>query len=148
MPDTPVPLAPFHLAIPVDDIAAARRFYGSALGLTEGRSDTKWIDWNLYGHQLVTHEVDTERDTARSIAGTNPVDGHEVPVPHFGVVLTVPDFHQLAGKLREADIDFVIEPYVRFEGEPGEQWTMFFTDPAGNALEFKAFADLDQLFAK
>ena len=144
MPDSATTLAPFHLAVPVDDIAAARRFYGDVLGLTEGRSDTKWVDWNLYGHQFVTHQVDGE---LRSAAPTNPVDGHDVPVPHFGVVLTVPDFHDLAKRLLEADISFVIEPYVRFKGEPGEQWTMFFTDPSGNALEFKAFAQLSQLFA-
>jgi extradiol dioxygenase family protein len=141
-------LPPFHLAIPVDDIDAARRFYGDALGLTEGRSDAKWVDWNLYGHQLVTHQVESHAGTAGPIAGTNPVDGHDVPVPHFGVVLTVADFHQLVDRLRAAATAFVIEPYVRFAGEPGEQWTMFFKDPAGNALEFKAFAHLDQLFAK
>ncbi|GLV79010.1 VOC family protein [Streptomyces hygroscopicus] len=142
-------LVPFHLAIPVDDIAAAREFYGKVLGFSEGRSDTKWIDWNFRGHQVVTHQVgDSPSKTPRDgIAGTNPVDGHQVPVPHFGLVLPVPEFQELAERLTAVGTDFVIEPYVRFEGEPGEQWTMFFLDPAGNALEFKAFADLGQLFA-
>lgn len=135
---------PFHLAIPVHDIEAARAFYGGTLGLPRGRSDVKWTDWDLHGHQLVTHEVGGER---AAVAGSNPVDGHEVPVPHFGVVLDVDGFKALAGKLRDAGTDFVIEPYVRFEGEPGEQWTMFLLDPSGNALEFKAFADPAQLFA-
>ena len=117
MPDSATTLAPFHLAVPVDDIAAARRFYDDVLGLTEGRSDTKWVDWNLYGHQFVTHQVDGQ---LRSTAPTSPVDGHDVPVPHLGVVLTVPDFHDLAKRLQEADITFVIEPYVRFKGEVGE----------------------------
>jgi hypothetical protein len=134
---------PFHLAIPVDDIEAARRFYGEILGFPGGRSDAKWTDWDVFGHQLVTHEVAEVRPTG----ARNPVDGHDVPVPHFGVVLEVEAFHELAGRLRSAGIAFVIEPYVRFAGEPGEQWTMFFRDPAGNALEFKAFRDLGQLFA-
>ncbi|MGD6757088.1 VOC family protein [Streptomyces sp. BH105] len=139
-------LSPFHLAIPVDDLSAARDFYGKVLGFAEGRSDTRWIDWNFGGHQVVTHQVGDGTPRERR-AGTNPVDGHEVPVPHFGLVLPVPEFQQLADRLTAAGTDFVIEPYVRFPGEPGEQWTMFFLDPAGNALEFKAFADLDQLFA-
>ncbi len=138
-------LPPFHLAIPVRDIGVARDFYGETLGLACGRSAARWIDWNLDGHQLVTHEVD---GYTAPVAGTNPVDGHDVPVPHFGLVLTVERFHALAGRLADADIDFVIEPYVRFEGEPGEQWTMFFLDPSGNALEFKAFAEPAQLFAR
>ncbi|WP_306319546.1 MULTISPECIES: VOC family protein [unclassified Streptomyces] len=143
-----MPLAPFHLAIPVDDLAAARDFYGKVLGFAEGRSDTRWIDWNFGGHQVVTHQVGdgTPRAGREAVAGTNPVDGHEVPVPHFGLVLPVPEFQRLAERLTAAGTDFVIEPYVRFQGEPGEQWTMFFLDPAGNALEFKAFADPDQLF--
>jgi uncharacterized protein len=136
-------IAPFHLAVPVDDLAAARAFYGGVLGLQEGRSDTHWIDWNLFGHQLVTHQVPSAGGAA-----SNPVDGHDVPVPHFGVVLAVPDFHRLAERLVAAQVAFVIEPYLRFAGQPGEQWTMFFTDPAGNALEFKAFADIGQLFAR
>ncbi|MFJ8932246.1 VOC family protein [Streptomyces sp. NPDC102364] len=144
-----MPLAPFHLAIPVDDLAAARDFYGKVLGFAEGRSDTRWIDWNFGGHQVVTHQVGdgTPRGGDEAVAGTNPVDGHEVPVPHFGLVLPVPEFRRLAERVTAAGTDFVIEPYVRFQGEPGEQWTMFFLDPAGNALEFKAFADLEQLFA-
>lgn len=139
---------PFHLAIPVDDIEAAREFYGTLLGFGRGRSAERWTDWNVAGHQVVTHQVGEPSDTPRAgVAGTNPVDGHDVPVPHFGLVLSVPEFRALAERLTAAGTDFVIEPYVRFEGEPGEQWTMFFLDPAGNALEFKAFADPEQLFA-
>jgi extradiol dioxygenase family protein len=134
----------FHLAIPVDDLARAREFYGGTLGLPEGRSSSVWVDWNFYGHQVVTHVV----PGARAEAGRNPVDGHDVPVPHFGLILSVEEFHVLAGRLREAGTEFVIEPYRRFAGEPGEQWTMFLLDPAGNALEFKAFQDESQLFAK
>lgn len=140
-------LVPFHLAIPVDDIDAAREFYGELLGFSQGRSDTKWIDWNFRGHQVVTHQVGEGPARRDGVAGTNPVDGHDVPVPHFGLVLPIEDFKALAAKLQSAGTAFVIEPYVRFAGEPGEQWTMFFLDPAGNALEFKAFADLNQLFA-
>ena len=135
----------FHLAIPVNNIDNARSFYGGVLGLSEGRSAEKWIDWNFYGHQVVTHVAGPERTRA---AGHNPVDGHQVPVPHFGLVLSHEDFHDLAAKMQEAGAEFVIEPYLRFEGEPGEQWTMFFLDPAGNAMEFKAFADESQIFAK
>jgi hypothetical protein len=135
---------PFHLAMPVDDLAEAEKFYGGVLGLTRGRSSDHWIDWNLAGHQLVTHLVAGKRaDRAH-----NPVDGHDVPVPHFGLVLPIDDFHRLAERLRGAGITFAIEPYVRFAGETGEQWTMFFYDPAGNPLEFKAFADPSQLFAR
>ena len=137
---------PFHLAIPVHDIDAARRFYGDVLGFGRGRSDVRWTDWNMEGHQVVTHQVD---DLGRApVAGTNPVDGHDVPVPHFGLVLDVERFQELAGRLQDAGTEFVIEPYVRFAGEPGEQWTMFFLDPSGNAMEFKAFADESQIFAK
>ena len=132
----------FHLAMPVDDLAAARRFYGEVLGLEQGRSSDTWVDWNLHGHQLVTHLA-----PASPAGAHNPVDGHDVPVPHFGLVLTVDEFQTLAGKLADAGTKFVIEPYVRFQGEPGEQWTMFLLDPAGNALEFKAFADDAQVFA-
>ncbi len=136
---------PFHLAIPVHDIEAARRFYGEVLGFPRGRSDERWTDWNVEGHQIVTHQVD---GAARSpVAGTNPVDGHDVPVPHFGLVLDVYRFQALAARLTAAGTDFVIAPYKRFEGEAGEQWTMFFLDPSGNALEFKAFRDPSQLFA-
>ncbi|WP_327296800.1 MULTISPECIES: VOC family protein [unclassified Streptomyces] len=138
--DSPIPR--FHLAVPVDDLPAARHFYGQTLGLEEGRSADTWVDWNLHGHQLVTHLA-----PARTEQIHNPVDGHGVPVPHFGLVLTVDAFHGLADRLRAADTEFVIEPYVRFAGETGEQWTMFLLDPAGNALEFKAFADDSQVFA-
>ncbi len=131
-------LTPFHLAIPVDDVAKARAFYVDVLGCGVGRSSEKWVDLDLYGHQLVCHEVE---GAGRS--GSNPVDGHDVPVPHFGVVLTMPVWRELADRLVASKMDFVIEPYIRFEGEPGEQATMFFRDPAGNAIEFKAFADID-----
>jgi extradiol dioxygenase family protein len=132
----------FHLAIAVDDLDAARAFYGDLLGLPQGRSAESWIDWNLFGHQLVTHLGPGGATTAH-----NPVDGHDVPVPHFGAILTVDDFHRLTERLRAGRVDFVIEPHVRFEGQPGEQWTMFLRDPSGNALEFKAFADDAQVFA-
>jgi extradiol dioxygenase family protein len=138
--DSPIPR--FHLAMPVDDLAAARQFYGQVLGLQQGRSAETWIDWNLQGHQVVTHLA-----PGRIQAVHNPVDGHDVPVPHFGLILTVAEFHKLAERLTAANAEFVIEPYVRFEGETGEQWTMFLLDPAGNALEFKAFADDSQVFA-
>ncbi len=138
-------LRPFHLAIPVDDLAAARAFYGGVLGCPEGRSAETWIDFNLMGHQLVVHQVPPR---AKADAGANPVDGHDVPVPHFGVVLTLEDWEALAERVRATGIAFGIEPHVRFRGEPGEQATMFFRDPAGNALEFKAFKDLGQLFAR
>ncbi|KQU47056.1 glyoxalase [Rhodococcus sp. Leaf278] len=144
----PATIPPFHLAIPVHDIDAARKFYGDVLGFSRGRSSERWTDWNVRGHQVVTHQVGDGSSDARSpVAGTNPVDGHEVPVPHFGLVLAVDEFKELAGRLEAAGTDFVIEPYVRFAGEPGEQWTMFFLDPSGNALEFKAFRNIDQLFA-
>ena len=132
----------FHLAMPVDDLAAARHFYGDVLGLDQGRSAETWIDWNLHGHQFVTPLAPERQRRVH-----NPVDGPDVPVPHFGLILTIPDFHELAERLRAATIEFVIEPYVRFAGQPGEQWTMFLLDPAGNALEFKAFADDAQVFA-
>ncbi|MFW6600303.1 VOC family protein [Propionibacteriaceae bacterium Y2011] len=134
----------FHLAVPVTDIAEARAFYGGVLGLTEGRSAEQWVDWNFYGHQVVTHRTG---DVRSEPAGHNLVDDHQVPVPHFGLVLEIDDFHDLAGRMKAADAEFVIQPYLRFEGEPGEQWTMFFLDPAGNAMEFKAFADQSQIFA-
>jgi extradiol dioxygenase family protein len=134
----------FHLAIPVDDLGRAREFYGGVLGLTEGRSADAWIDWNFHGHQVVTHQVPSTGEAAP----TNPVDGHDVPVPHFGLILSTDDFQVLADRLRAAGTEFVIEPYLRFAGEPGEQWTMFLRDPAGNALEFKAFRDESQLFAR
>ena len=138
--DSPIPR--FHLAVPVDDLDAAREFYGDVLGLEQGRSADTWIDWNLYGHQFVTHLAAERQNQVH-----NPVDGQDVPVPHFGLLLTIPQFHALAERLRAAGIGFVIEPYLRFEGQAGEQWTMFLLDPAGNAMEFKAFADDDQVFA-
>lgn len=137
-------LAPFHLAFPVDDLAAARSFYGELLGCPEGRSAEDWIDFNLYGHQIVAHLA----PGAVRAKATNPVDGEDVPVPHFGIVLGIDDWKKLAERLVEADMDFVIAPTVRFEGQPGEQATMFFLDPAGNALEFKAMANPANLFAK
>jgi extradiol dioxygenase family protein len=137
----------FHLAVPVDDLAAAARFYGDALGCTRGRSAENWIDWNLRGHQFVTHLAPRVGAGAPNVQAHNEVDGHEVPIPHFGLLLTVPEFHELAERLRAAGTDFVIEPYLRFAGLPGEQWTMFLLDPAGNALEFKAFADDADVFA-
>jgi extradiol dioxygenase family protein len=139
----PAPAVPrFHLAVPVDDLDAARHFYGELLGLSQGRSADTWVDWNLHGHQFVTHLA-----PSRSERVHNPVDGHDVPVPHFGLLLQVEEFQALADRLRAAGTKFVIEPYLRFEGLPGEQWTMFLLDPAGNALEFKAFADDAQVFA-
>ena len=137
-------LRPFHLAIPVSNIQKARDFYGNALGFEEGRSSEKWIDWNVYGHQLVTHEDKTMQVNYVH----NPVDGHQVPIPHFGVVLSMIDWNTLAEKLKSIDTKFLIEPYIRFKGEPGEQATLFFLDPFGNALEFKAFKNLESLFAK
>lgn len=139
-------LAPFHIAFPVHDLAAARHFYGTVLGCPEGRSSADWIDFDLYGHQIVAHRVDAPDD--RAVAGHNPVDGHAVPVPHFGVVLPPAAWRALADRLQAQDVAFVIEPHTRFPGQTGEQSTMFFLDPSGNALEFKAFADLGQLFAK
>jgi extradiol dioxygenase family protein len=135
----------FHLAIPVTDLDRTRAFYGGVLGLAEGRSASNWVDWNFYGHQMVTHVAATPRSPD---AGHSSVDGHQVPVPHFGLLLSVADFHALADRLRAAGTEFVIEPYLRFAGQPGEQWTMFLRDPAGNALEFKAFQDESQVFAK
>jgi uncharacterized protein len=137
-------IRPFHLAFPVRDIHEARDFYGGLLGLPEGRSSEAWIDFNLFGHQIVAH-LDPSRSAT---AHHNPVDGHDVPVPHFGVVLAMDDWKQLRDRLVAAGIKFTIEPYIRFEGQVGEQATMFFLDPSGNALEFKAFNDLSQLFAK
>ncbi len=136
---------PFHIALPVHDLAAARAFYGQLLGCPEGRSSAAWVDFDLFGHQVVAHLV---ADAKPFNAATNAVDGHDVPVPHFGVVLTMARFDALAAKLKAANIKFVIAPYVRFKGQPGEQATMFFYDPSGNALEFKAFANRGQLFAR
>jgi len=136
-------LPPFHLAFPVDDLAAARDFYGRVLGCPEGRSSDQWIDFDLHGHQIVAHLA----PHAPRRKATNAVDGEEVPVPHFGLVLAMDDWKTLAERLKAADIEFVIPPTVRFAGQPGEQATMFLTDPAGNALEFKAMADPENLFA-
>ena len=137
-------LPPFHLAFPVDDLAAARDFYGRLLACPEGRSAEHWVDFNLYGHQIVAH-LAPDAVLARA---TNAVDGEEVPVPHFGAVLPMKEWEKLAERLVEAGVKFVIPPTVRFAGQPGEQATMFLLDPAGNALEFKAMADPAKLFAK
>ncbi|MFD2263259.1 VOC family protein [Lacibacterium aquatile] len=140
-------LRPFHIAFPVDDLAAARHFYGTVLACPEGRSSDEWIDFNLYGHQIVAH-LKPRKPGSASDEHHNAVDGHAVPVPHFGVVLELQDWEEMAERLKAAGTKFVIEPYVRFRGQVGEQATMFFHDPAGNALEFKAFKDLSSLFAK
>ena len=140
----PAPLSPFHVAFPVHDISLARKFYGELLGCPEGRSADDWVDFNFYGHQIVAHLAPAET----GIAQRNAVDGHGVPVRHFGAVLSMEQWQAAADKLQKAGIDFIIEPHVRFKGEVGEQATMFFLDPSGNALEFKAFADMSSLFAK
>jgi uncharacterized protein len=137
-------IGPFHLAFPVDDLAAARRFYGQLLGCAEGRSAEHWVDFNLGGHQIVAHLA----PDAAPKGAANEVDGENVPVPHFGLVLQMEEWKALAERLEAADVDFVIAPTVRFEGEAGEQATMFLLDPAGNALEFKAMANPANLFAK
>lgn len=137
-------LRPFHLAFPVHDLAVARQFYGQTLGCPEGRSSDQWIDFNFYGHQIVAHLAPEECGSH----ATSAVDAHNVPVRHFGVVLDMPSWQKLADTLVAAGTDFVIEPYIRFKGESGEQATMFFLDPSGNALEFKAFNSLNSLFAK
>ncbi|WP_095147859.1 VOC family protein [Pseudomonas sp. Irchel s3a18] len=139
-------ISPFHLAIPVYDLNAARRFYGQVFGLEEGRSSEHWVDFNFFGHQLVIHQ---HPETAtQEAAHTNAVDGHDVPVPHFGVVLSMTEWESLAERLTTLGTRFVIEPGIRFKGLVGEQATMFLFDPCGNALEFKAFKHIDQLFAK
>ena len=137
-------LRPFHLAFPVDDLDAARDFYGGLLGCREGRSADEWVDFDLYGHQIVAHLA----PQAVRRRAANPVDGEEVPVPHFGVVLAIDEWRSLAERLTDARVEFVIAPTVRFAGTAGEQATMFLLDPAGNALEFKAMADPAKLFAK
>ncbi len=138
---------PFHLAIPVLDLTEARAFYSGLLGCTEGRSSSTWVDFNLYGHQLVCH-LD-KGHASRRASCSNPVDGHAVPVPHFGVVLEMTVWKSLAARLRQRGVDFNIEPHIRFAGLAGEQATLFLLDPSGNALEFKAFQDIeDQLFKK
>lgn len=133
----------FHLAFPVHNLDEARKFYGDILECEEGRSSSAWIDFNLFGHQIVAHLADNA-----GIVHRNEVDSHSVPVPHFGIVLTMDEFDKFAEKLKAKGVKFVIEPYTRFKGEVGEQATMFFLDPSGNALEFKAFADFSQVFAK
>ncbi len=137
-------MAPFHLAFPVHSLAAARAFYGQLLGCPEGRSSHEWVDFNLHGHQIVAHLAPSECANA----ATNAVDGDNVPVRHFGLILAMAEWQALADKLRAAKTQFVIEPHIRFKGEVGEQATMFFLDPSGNALEFKAFADMGRVFAK
>ena len=137
-------LLPFHLAIPVNNLKKSRNFYKNILGCKEGRSSDNWVDFNIFGHQLVIHYKEKKlKDT-----NTNPVDGKDVPIPHFGVVLEWDQFHSFSKKLKEKNIEFLIEPYIRFEGQPGEQATMFFKDPSGNALEFKSFKDLNKIFVK
>jgi len=136
-------LPPFHLAFPVDDLAAARDFYGRVLGCPEGRSAGHWVDFDLRGHQIVAHLA----PHAAPRKSSNPVDGEQVPVPHFGLVLAMDEWKALARRLEAAGVEFIIPPTIRFAGEPGEQATMFLTDPAGNAIEFKAMADPGKLFA-
>ncbi|MFT5102882.1 MAG: extradiol dioxygenase family protein [Candidatus Latescibacterota bacterium] len=136
-------IQPFHLAIPVSNLEESRVFYRELLGCTEGRSSDQWVDFNFFGHQLVIHAKEglTYHDAS------NPVDGHDVPIPHFGAVLDMEGFWKLSERIKDS-VTFIIEPYIRFEGQTGEQATMFFKDPAGNALEFKAFKNIDQLFIK
>jgi extradiol dioxygenase family protein len=137
-------ISPFHIAIPVHNLDECRTFYREVLNCEEGRSSDHWVDFNLFGHQLVIHYKPKSKDALHS----NPVDGKDVPVPHYGVVLPWDNFQTFAKELEAKGIQFIIEPYIRFEGQVGEQATMFFLDPAGNALEFKAFKDMGQLFAK
>ena len=137
-------LTPFHLAIPVDNIPICRKFYVEVLGCEEGRSSDHWVDFNLFGHQLVIHYKEKSNDKSH----INSVDGKNVPVPHFGVVLEWDTFHKLSENLKQKGVQFTIDPYIRFKGQPGEQATMFFKDPSGNALEFKSFKDFDQIFEK
>jgi len=139
-------ITPFHVAVPVYDLQEARTFYRDVLGCEEGRSSDQWVDFNLYGHQFVIHLKPGQ--VKEEGLHSNPVDGHDVPVPHYGVVLDWDEWHNLESRLKARSIHFVIEPYIRFKGLPGEQATMFFLDPSGNALEFKAFQDINQLFAK
>lgn len=140
---TGLPMPPFHLAFPVHDLSAARAFYGDLLGCPEGRSSEDWVDFDFFGHQIVAHLAPDQC----SLAGTSGVDGKQVPVRHFGLVLDMESWRELSQRLT-GKVDFIIDPYVRFAGEPGEQATMFFSDPSGNAIELKAFADISQLFEK
>ena len=137
-------LLPFHLAIPVHDLEKSRDFYKNILGCDEGRSSDHWVDFNLFGHQLVIHYKEKSKEKSK----TNPVDGKDVPIPHFGVILEWNQFHNFSNQLIEKGISFIIDPYIRFKGLPGEQATMFFKDPCGNALEFKSFKDFNQIFEK
>ena len=137
-------ITPFHVAIPVHNLSECRNFYRDVLNCEEGRSSDHWVDFNLFGHQLVIHYKPKSNEELHA----NPVDGKQVPVPHYGVVLPWDKFHLFAEELKSKGVEFIIEPYIRFEGQVGEQATMFFKDPAGNALEFKSFKDMDQLFAK
>ena len=137
-------LSPFHVAFPVHDLESARAFYGGLLGCPEGRSSAEWVDFNFYGHQIVAHLAPEEIRQAQR----NTVDDHGVPVRHFGIVLPMAEWTALADRLRAGGVRFLIEPYIRFEGQPGEQATMFFLDPSGNALEIKAFSDIAKLFAR
>ena len=139
-----MPLSPFHLAFPVHDLAAARSFYGALLGCAEGRSSADWVDFDFFGHQIVAHLAPDEAGAA----ATNAVDGHGVPVRHFGVVLPMVRWRETADKLTSAGVAFTIAPTIRFKGQPGEQATMFFADPSGNAIELKAFADIGMMFAR
>ena len=139
------PLSPFHIAIPVNDLETCRSFYSTVLGCKEGRSSDHWVDFDLFGHQLVIHY---QQGKASDEKPNNVVDGKNVPIPHYGVVLPWDTFFEFAAMLRTKGVIFIIEPYIRFKGEVGEQATLFFYDPAGNALEFKAFKDITQLFAK
>lgn len=141
---TQQPIPPFHLAFPVDDLEKARAFYGDTMGCGEGRSSSEWVDFDFFGHQIVAHMADCSYNRLH----LSSVDDHAVPIPHFGVVLNMTQWEDLAKKLKAAGTEFVIEPYIRFKGLPGEQATMFFHDPFGNAIEIKAFADLKSLFAK
>lgn len=142
-------LTPFHIAVQVRDIDEAREFYGVKMGLPEGRSSEDWIDFNLFGHQYVVHLNPQIGSNGKVTSTSNPVDGHGVPIPHCGVVLNFDEWEEFSVKVREFVDEFIIEPYVRFKGQPGEQGTMFFMDPSGNALEFKAFRDIEnELFAK
>lgn len=140
----PAPMSPFHLAFPVHDLALARKFYGQTLGCPEGRSSEEWIDFNFYGHQIVAHLAPAETGLVQG----NSVDGHGVPCRHFGIVLPMKEWEATTERLKADGIEFIIEPYIRFKGEPGEQATMFFLDPSGNALEIKAFGEITKLFAK
>ena len=137
-------LSPFHLAIPVNNIAKCKIFYKEILGCIEGRSSNNWVDFDLFGHQLVIHFQESNNKNLH----TNPVDGKDVPIPHFGVILEWENFKWFSSKLEKKGVEFIIKPYIRFEGEPGEQATMFFKDPSGNALEFKSFKDSSQIFEK